>query len=117
MTSEVYKRDKDTDNQERRERIKESNSMKHDRGNSRGPGERECKKEKHDGEIQMWQRGERKQWMEGKERRCRMCYEKRETIEHMWNGCCEMREREGKERGEILNEDGREIGKKEKGGG
>jgi hypothetical protein len=28
MTSEVYKRDKDTDNQERRERIKESNSMK-----------------------------------------------------------------------------------------
>jgi hypothetical protein len=89
----------------------------YDRGNSGGPGERECKKEKHDGEIQMWQRGERKQWMEGKERRCRMCYEKRETIEHMWNRCCEMREREGKERGEILNEDGREIGKKEKGGG
>jgi hypothetical protein len=26
-------------------------------------------------------------WMEGKERRCRMCYEERETIEHMWNGC------------------------------
>jgi hypothetical protein len=31
-----------------------------------------------------------------------MCYEERETIEHMWNGCSEMREREGKERGEIL---------------
>jgi hypothetical protein len=33
----------------------------------------------------------------------------RETIEHMWNGCSEMRERGIKERGEILNEDGREI--------
>jgi hypothetical protein len=28
---------------------------------------------------------------------------------HMWNGCGEMRERERKERGEIQNEDGREI--------
>jgi hypothetical protein len=27
----------------------------------------------------------------------------------MWNGCSEMRERERKERREILNEDGREI--------
>jgi hypothetical protein len=27
----------------------------------------------------------------------------------MWNGCSEIRERESKERGEILNEDGREI--------
>jgi hypothetical protein len=47
--------------------------------------------------------------MEGEERRCRLCYEKRETIEHMWNGCSEVRERKGKERGAILNEDGREI--------
>jgi hypothetical protein len=43
-----------------------------------------------------------------------MCYEKRETIEHMWNGCSEMRERERererKERREQLNEDGRERG-------
>jgi hypothetical protein len=40
-------------------------------------------------------------WVEEEERRCRMCYEERkETIEHMW---------ERKERGEILNEDGREI--------
>jgi hypothetical protein len=47
--------------------------------------------------------------MEGEERR--MCHEEREreTIEHMWNGCCEMREREGKKRGEILKENGREI--------
>jgi hypothetical protein len=27
----------------------------------------------------------------------------------MWNGCSEMRERKRKERGEIQNEDGREI--------
>jgi hypothetical protein len=39
-----------------------------------------------------------------------MCNEERETIEHMWKGCSEMREREGKEWGEIQNEDGREIG-------
>jgi hypothetical protein len=47
--------------------------------------------------------------MEGEETRCRMCYEERETIEHIWNGCCEMRERERKGRGEILNEEDREI--------
>jgi hypothetical protein len=47
--------------------------------------------------------------MEGKERKCRMCNEEREIIEDMWNGCSEMRERERKERGRILNEDGREI--------
>jgi hypothetical protein len=44
-----------------------------------------------------------------RKRRCRMCYEKRETIEHMWNGCSEMREMERKEQGEILNKDRREI--------
>jgi hypothetical protein len=52
---------------------------------------------------------ENRYWMEGKERRCRMCYEERETIEH-WNGCSEMKPRERKERGEILNEDGKQIG-------
>jgi hypothetical protein len=50
---------------------------------------------------------ENRYWMEGEEIRSRMCYEEREAIEHMWNGCSEMREWEGKERGEILNEDGR----------
>jgi hypothetical protein len=44
-----------------------------------------------------------RKWMEGEEIRSRMCYEEREAIEHMWNGSSEMREREGKERGEILN--------------
>jgi hypothetical protein len=37
-------------------------------------------------------------WMEGEER------ERKSR-----NGCSEMRQREGKERGEIQNEDGREI--------
>jgi hypothetical protein len=39
--------------------------------------------------------------MEGEERRCRMCYEKRETIEHMWNG--------EKGTGRNTEENGREI--------
>jgi hypothetical protein len=34
---------------------------------------------------------------------------RRATIEKMWNGCSEMRKRERKKRGEIQNEDGREI--------
>jgi hypothetical protein len=38
-----------------------------------------------------------------------MSHEERKTTEHMWNRCSEMRERERKELGEILNEDGREI--------
>jgi hypothetical protein len=67
-----------------------------DRGNSSVPGERKREKKKYDGEIQM-------------------CREERETIEHMWSGCGEMREREGKERGEIMSEDGRDIGMEEGG--
>jgi hypothetical protein len=39
-----------------------------------------------------------------------MCYEERERIGHMWNGCSEMRERQSRDRGKILNTDGREIG-------
>jgi hypothetical protein len=38
-----------------------------------------------------------------------MCYEERKTIKHMWNGCELRRERKGMERGELKNEDGREI--------
>jgi hypothetical protein len=32
--------------------------------------------------------------IEGEERRCRMCDEEKETIEHSWNGCSEIREGE-----------------------
>jgi hypothetical protein len=54
-------------------------------------------------------RGERKQVLDGR-RGKKVQNEERETIEHMWNGCSEMRERKGKKRKEILNEDGRKIG-------
>jgi hypothetical protein len=37
------------------------------------------------------------------------CAMREKTMEHMWNGSSEMRDRERKERGEIQNEDGREI--------
>jgi hypothetical protein len=60
--------------------------------------------------VMARERGEGKQCTEGETRRCRMCNEKRKIIEHMWNGCSEMGDRERKERGEILNGDGREIG-------
>jgi hypothetical protein len=40
---------------------------------------------------------QRENRIEGEERRCRKSYEERETIEHMWNECSEMRER-GRER-------------------
>jgi hypothetical protein len=36
---------------------------------------------------------EKENRMEGEERRCRMCYEERKTIERMRNGCSKMRER------------------------
>jgi hypothetical protein len=36
---------------------------------------------------------ENRYWTEGEKRRCRMCYEERQTIGHMWNGCSEMKER------------------------
>jgi hypothetical protein len=51
---------------------------------------------------------ENRYWSEGEERRCRMCREESETVD-MWSGWDEMRKREGKERREILSEDGREI--------
>jgi hypothetical protein len=62
----------------------------------------------------MWERGERKQVFDG--RRGKKVQDllrgEREIIEHiMWNRCSEMRKRERKERGEILNEDGREVKK------
>jgi hypothetical protein len=49
----------------------------------------------------MWERGERKQVLNGRRGKMvqNVLYEERqrETIEHTWNGCSEMRER-GRER-------------------
>jgi hypothetical protein len=52
---------------------------------------------------------ENRYWMEGEEKRCKMCLEERERERQSRNGCSEMRQREGKKRGEIPNENGREI--------
>jgi hypothetical protein len=67
---ELSERDKDTDKQERRMRIKESRynreyerCMTHEIPEYLG---RECKREKNDGEIQMWERGEKKQVLNGR---------------------------------------------------
>jgi hypothetical protein len=43
---------------------------------------------------------ENRYWKEGGEGKCKMCYEERKIIEHMWNGCSEMRERKRKGQGE-----------------
>ncbi|KAH0816269.1 hypothetical protein GEV33_006522 [Tenebrio molitor] len=95
MSTELSERDSDTDKQERRERIRIQVQQ----------GVREVSDRGYVGT-----RREIRYWTQGEERRCRMCCEERETIEHMWSRCGEMREREGKERREILSEDGREIG-------
>jgi Ni/Co efflux regulator RcnB len=55
MNVELSEGDRDTDKQERRERIKESEYNRvYDRGNSGVPGERECKRKKN-----RWGNGER----------------------------------------------------------
>jgi hypothetical protein len=51
---------------------------------------------------------ENKYWNEDRIRVCRMCGEKKETIEHLLNECVELRERD-ESREEMLNEDGRGI--------
>jgi hypothetical protein len=114
MNVELSERDKDTDKQERREGSKESWYNKQYEGcmteeipgylgsarERKMPARFRCENEER----------ENKYWMEGEERRCAECAmrRERETIEHMWNGCSEIREE--KEREGILNEDGRQIG-------
>jgi hypothetical protein len=71
----------------------------------------ECKRKKNHGDIRMWEREERKHVLDGRRgKKVQNVLEERETTEHIWSGCSEMRERERKKRGEIQNEDGREIG-------
>jgi hypothetical protein len=55
MNGELSEGDKDTNKQQRRERIKESRYRRemYDRGNSGVPEEREHKRKKSEGEIQM----------------------------------------------------------------
>jgi hypothetical protein len=74
MNVELNKRDKDTDKQERREKIKESRYNREYEScmTEEIPeylGERECKRKKNDGEIWMWEREERKQVLDGRRRK------------------------------------------------
>ncbi|KAH0812552.1 hypothetical protein GEV33_010238 [Tenebrio molitor] len=116
MCAKLSERDRDTDKQERRERIRESRyNRKYERCVTEDVpvylGRESTKERKMMARFRCGnEERENKYWMEEEERMCRMCREERETIEHMWRGCGEMREREEKERGEILNEDGREMG-------
>jgi hypothetical protein len=117
MSAELSEKDKDTDKQERMEIIRESGyNREYERCMTKDVPVylgRESAKER---EMMARFRSEKevrekRYWTEGEERRCcRMCREESETIGHMWSGCGEMREREGKERREILSADGREIG-------
>jgi hypothetical protein len=70
MNVELSERDKDTDKQERKEKIKESSCNREIErcmtGSSGVPGERMCKRKKNNGEIWMWERGERKQVLDGR---------------------------------------------------
>jgi hypothetical protein len=97
-------RDKHTDKQERKERIKESRyNRKYERCITEEIPKylgRESVKERKmmAGSRCENEKRENRYWMKGEERRCRMCYKERETIEHMWNGCSEIetgRERNG----------------------
>jgi hypothetical protein len=112
MNIELSERDKDTDKQKRRERIKESRYIrKYEWYMTEEIPERVSARERK--MMARFRCGnkdrENTYWKEGEKRRCRMCYEEKETIEHMWNECSKIRERRRKQRGEIPNEDERDI--------
>jgi hypothetical protein len=72
MNVELSERDKDAaDKQEKRERIKKSRyNREYERGMTEEIpeylGERECNRKKNDGKIQIWERVERKQLLDGR---------------------------------------------------
>ncbi|KAH0807290.1 hypothetical protein GEV33_015500 [Tenebrio molitor] len=114
MTDELMQRDRDVQVQERRTRIRESRyNGKYEKIITEELPKylgRESRKERVI--IARFRCGneerENKYWNEDRIRVCRMCGEKKETIEHMLNECVELRERE-ECREEMLNEDGRGI--------
>jgi hypothetical protein len=117
MCAEPSERDRDTDKQERMESIRESrynSSLLYERCMTEDVpvylGRKSAKERKMMARFRCAnEERENRYWTEGEDRRYRMCREERGTIEHMWNGWDKVREREGKERREILSEDGREI--------
>jgi hypothetical protein len=91
MNVELSERDKDTDKQERREIIKESRyNREYERCMTEEIpeylGRENAREKKMMGRFRCGNE-ERKQVVDGRRgRRCRMCYEERQTIKHMWNG-------------------------------
>jgi hypothetical protein len=111
MSAELSERDKDQDKQERRERIRESRfNREYERCITEDVpvylGRESTKERKVMARFRYWERRERERTGIGrkKKREGAGCAARRERR------CGEMRERETKERKEILNEDGREIG-------
>jgi hypothetical protein len=101
MNIELSERDKDTDKQKRRERIKESRYIrKYEWYMTEEIPERVSARERK--MMARFRCGnkdrENTYWKEGEKRRCRMCYEEKETIEHMWNECSKIRERSNGEK-------------------
>jgi hypothetical protein len=96
----LSERDKDTEKQERRERIKESRyNRKYERCTCMTEeipkylGRESAKERKMMARFRSGkEERENGYWMEGVERR-----KKKNTIQQMWNGCSEIRERERKE--------------------
>jgi hypothetical protein len=97
----LSERDKDTEKHERRERIKESRyNRKYERCTCMTEeipkylGRESAKERKMMARFRSGkEERENGYWMEGVERR-----KKKNTIQQMWNGCSEIRERERKER-------------------
>ncbi|KAH0815458.1 hypothetical protein GEV33_007333 [Tenebrio molitor] len=114
MTDELVQRDRDVQVQERRTRIRESRyNGKYEKIITEELPKylgRESRKERVI--IARFRCGneerENKYWNEDRIRVCRMCGEKKETIEHLLNECVELRERD-ESREEMLDEDGRGI--------
>jgi hypothetical protein len=79
MNVELSERDKDTDKQERRDRIKENERRMTEHLGRESVKERKMMVRFTCGNEER----ENRCWMGGEERRCRMCYEEKETIEHM----------------------------------
>jgi hypothetical protein len=71
-----------------------------------------CVREKNDGEMQRWGRGEREQEWDGRRREREGAGGDARTVRRS-NTCGELKERERRERGEIWSEDGREMDERE----
>ncbi|KAJ3619348.1 hypothetical protein MTP99_005037 [Tenebrio molitor] len=88
MTPELSERDKDTDKQERRKSIKKSREYERCMTEEIPEylGKESAKERKMMARFRCGnEERENSYWMEGEERKCRMCYKEREPIEQFSN--------------------------------